>query len=54
MYKILVLTYTKILENAIIAVLCTILPEDVTMAICTSSGKPVIISTWPEEKLLTK
>lgn len=54
MYRILVLTYMKNLENAIITVLCTVWPEDVTMAICTSSGKPVIISTWPEEKLLTK
>lgn len=54
MYKILILTYTENLENAIITVLCTLLPEDATMAICTSSGKLVIISTWPEEKLLTK
>lgn len=54
MYEILVLTSTENLENAIITVLCTISPEDATMAICTSSGKLVIISTWPEEKLLTK
>lgn len=54
MYKILLLTYTKNLGSGIITVLCTIVPEDVSMAICTSSGKRVIISTWPGEKLLTK
>lgn len=48
------LTCTENSENAIITALCTILPEDATMAICTSSGKLVIILTWPEDKLLTK
>lgn len=41
-------------ENATVAASRTILPEDVTAAICTSSGKVVIVSTWPEDTLLPK
>lgn len=52
--KFWLLTCTENAENVIITALCTILPEDATMAICTSSGKLVITSTLPEDKLLTK
>lgn len=52
--KFWLITCTENSENAIIIASYTILPEDATTAICTSSGKLVIISTWPEDKLLTK
>lgn len=66
--KFWLLTCTENAENVIITsyiwcnviviitsyIICTILPEDATMAICTSSGKLVITSARPEDKLLTK